>query len=245
MSGDSARIAAAIDSMSGPADPCTFHVRRTTATRLAGPPRPGQCRTTGVPDSATMSKVAFLGLGVMGAPDGPASGEGRATRSSSTTARRPRRSPGWHSTAIERRRRRPRQLPTPTSWRCASATTTTFARSSSVPRGALAAMSAGSVLIDHTTASAGVARELVGGVRRTRRRIRRCPGVGWPGGSRERPAHGDVRVRRRRGVRPGRGGRSTRTPSRVSGSARPAPGSSPRWSTRSASPASSRASPKA
>ena len=69
--------------------------------------------------------------------------------------------------------------------------------------GALAGMRAGAILVDHTTASAGLARELAAACARARGRVRRRAGVGRPGGGRERPAHRDVRRRRRGGVRAG------------------------------------------
>ena len=60
-----------------------------------------------------------------------------------------------------------------------------------------AAMSAGSTLVDHTTASADVARELATSLRRQRARVRRRAGLGRAGRGAERAADGDVRMRRR------------------------------------------------
>ena len=64
--------------------------------------------------------------------------------------------------------------------------------------GAFAGMRPGAVFVDHTTASANVARELDQRGQAAEIRLRRCAGFGRPGGSRKRSAHGDVRRRKRR-----------------------------------------------
>ena len=69
--------------------------------------------------------------------------------------------------------------------------------------GALASMRAGSVLVDHTTASAQVARELHAAAAAKGVGFHRRSGLGRAGGRRERQAHDHVRRRRGR-VRPGR-----------------------------------------
>ena len=52
------------------------------------------------------------------------------------------------------------------------------------PDGALAALEPGAAIVDHTTASATLARELADGRRPARRGLRRRAGVGRPGGRR-------------------------------------------------------------
>ena len=66
--------------------------------------------------------------------------------------------------------------------------------------GALAGMAPGAILVDHTTASAEVAREVFAAAQNEGRRVPRRAGVGRPGRRRERQAHDHGR-RRRRGVR--------------------------------------------
>ncbi len=63
--------------------------------------------------------------------------------------------------------------------------------------GAFDGMSKGAVFVDHTTASAEVARAASRRGEEARLRFRRCAGVGRPGRRRERRAHGDVRRRQR------------------------------------------------
>ena len=102
-------------------------------------------------------------------------------------------------------------------------------------------MGKGTVFVDHTTASAEVARELYAEREEGRLRLHRCAGVGRPGRRAERRAHRDVR-RRRRALRPRREGDRRLRAHVQAARARRAPASSPRWSTRSASPAWCRAS---
>ena len=64
--------------------------------------------------------------------------------------------------------------------------------------GAFAGMKKGAVFVDHTTASAEIARELSAEAKNTRLRFHRCAGVGRTGRRGERRAHRDVRRRRRR-----------------------------------------------
>ncbi len=66
------------------------------------------------------------------------------------------------------------------------------------PDGAFAGMKKGAVFVDHTTASAEIARELHARSQAARLRLHRRAGLRRPGRRRERRAHGDVRRRRRR-----------------------------------------------
>jgi 3-hydroxyisobutyrate dehydrogenase len=63
----------------------------------------------------------------------------------------------------------------------ASATTTTCARSRWATDGAFAGMKPGAIFVDHTTASAEVARELHAAGRRHRPALHRRAGLGRPG----------------------------------------------------------------
>jgi len=63
--------------------------------------------------------------------------------------------------------------------------------------GAFDGMGKGTVFVDHTTASAEIARTLYAEAQEARLRFCRCAGVRRPGRRRERRAHGDVRRRRR------------------------------------------------
>ncbi len=62
--------------------------------------------------------------------------------------------------------------------------------------GAFAGMGKGKIFVDHTTASAEIARELYAAGKKGRLRLHRWAGVGRPGRRRERRAHRDVRRRR-------------------------------------------------
>ena len=64
--------------------------------------------------------------------------------------------------------------------------------------GALAGLGEGGVLVDHTTASADIARELAAAKPGARQAVPRRAGLGRPGGCRERRADGDVRRRAER-----------------------------------------------
>ncbi len=111
-------------------------------------------------------------------------------------------------------------------------------------KGAFNTVRKGAVFIDNTTASADIARELVCGRQGQGLRLPRCAGVRRTGRRPERRADRDDR-RRPGGLRQGQAGdRPLRAHGRPS-SVPPAPASSPRWSTRSASPASCRDSPRA
>ena len=61
--------------------------------------------------------------------------------------------------------------------------------------GAFAGMGKGAIFVDHTTASAEIARELYAEAKKARLRFHRCAGLGRPGRRREWRAHGDVRRR--------------------------------------------------
>jgi 3-hydroxyisobutyrate dehydrogenase-like beta-hydroxyacid dehydrogenase len=112
-----------------------------------------------VPDSATMSNVAFLGLGVMGAP--MARHLARAGHPVTVYNRTAAKSLAW--VALNGNQ----AAPTPEEAAAgADIVALCVGNDDDVrevvlgPTGALAAMAAGSILIDHTTASAGLAREL-------------------------------------------------------------------------------------
>ena len=159
MSGDSARIAAATASMSGRWDPCTFHVE-THHDVVCRSSTPGQCRT-GVPDSATMSRIAFLGLGVMGAPMARhlAKGGHEVVVYNRTAAK----ALAWVALNGNQAAPTPAEAAVDADFVALCVGNDDDVREVVLgPSGALAAMSAGSVLIDHTTASAGVARQLSG-----------------------------------------------------------------------------------
>ncbi len=74
--------------------------------------------------------------------------------------------------------------------------------------GALAGMTTGATLVDHTTASASLARELYAIAARARAALRGCAGVGRPVGRGERDADRDVRWRRGRDRRRAPGDRA-------------------------------------
>ena len=141
-----------------------------------------------------------------GLSHGRASGAGRARRDGLQPQRGQGRRPGPQefkgSSAATPREARGRRA---TSCSAASATTTTCARWCWAPDGAFAGMKPGAIFIDHTTASANVARELFAKAAKARAAFRRRAGVGRPGGRAERHAHGDVRRRRGR-VRGGQAG---------------------------------------
>ncbi len=63
------------------------------------------------------------------------------------------------------------------------------------PEGAFGAMKPGAILIDHTTASADVARELYAAAQARGLRLHRCARLRRPGGRGERQAHRHVRRR--------------------------------------------------
>ena len=110
--------------------------------------------------------------------------------------------------------------------------------------GALAGDAAGTMLVDHTTASAEVAREMHAAAASRGRRLPRRAGLGRPGRRRERQAHDHGR--RRRATLRARRGRARPLRARGDADGRPrAAASSPRWSTRSASPGWCRRSPRA
>ena len=79
--------------------------------------------------------------------------------------------------------------------------------------GILPAYSAGGIIVDHTTASAVVAREVCGGRRRKGRRFPRCAAVRRPGRRRKRAAD-DHGGRKRRDFRSGLPRSWTATPKR-------------------------------
>ena len=104
-------------------------------------------------------------------------------------------------------------------------------------------MSAGAIFVDHTTASAEVARELHAAAGRARPRLHRRADLRRPGRGGKGRADRDVRRRSRRLRQGGAGHRLLRARLPADGRRR-APASSPRWSIRSPSPAWSRAWPR-
>ena len=110
--------------------------------------------------------------------------------------------------------------------------------------GAFGAMNKGGLFVDHTTASATIARELAAQAKERGFGFRRCAGFRRPGGRGQRQAHHHVRRQRGR-LCQGRAGDGALCRASRGGWVPRARASSPRWSTRSASPASCRAWPKA
>ena len=207
------RAARAVD-VPGGDGPASWHGRHSGTRRLvrSGIGRGWQTRP--------MSKVAFLGMGTMGAP----------------MARHLRRA--GHEVVVYNRTASKALAWVALNGGAAAPTPAETAEEADVvalcvgndddvrevttgPNGAIAGMRPGAILVDHTTASAGLARELSAACRERGLRVRRCAGVRWPGGGGERAAHHHVWLRRRRRVRRGEGGDSTPTPSRACGSALP------------------------
>ena len=139
------------------------------------------------------------------------------------------------------RRRPPRAR---TSSCAASATTTTCARSRSGRTARSHGMGKGAVFVDHTTASAEVARELYAEAKKRGFDFVDAPVSGGQAGAENGVltvmCGGDAGP-----LRPRREGDRGLCAHVQAARARRAPASSPRWSTRSASPAWCRASPKA
>ena len=109
--------------------------------------------------------------------------------------------------------------------------------------GAFEGMDAGAVFVDHTTASADVARELAAVAAERSLGFLDAPVSGGEAGAVNGGAHGHG-GRRAGGVRIDAGTSSTRTPAPSPCSVRSAPVSSRRWPTRSASPVSCRDFPR-
>ena len=145
-----------------------------------------------------MSSVAFIGLGVMGAP--MARHLAAAGHQVTVYNRTPEKSLAWVALYGNRAAPTPREAAEGAEFVMMCVGNDDDVREVVYgPDGVLAGAEAGAVLVDHTTASAEVARELAEARSRVRRRLRRRAGVGRPGRCRERAAHGHVR-RRRRGV---------------------------------------------
>ena len=142
-----------------------------------------------------MAKVAFIGLGVMGYPmAGHLKAKGHEVTVYNRNAAK---AEAWVAAAWRRSR-----AATPAD--AAKGQEIVFAcvgndddlRSVTLGEtGAFAGMEKGAVFVDHTTASAGVARELDAAAKAARLRLRRCAGLGRTGRRRERRADGDVRRR--------------------------------------------------
>lgn len=112
-----------------------------------------------VPDSATMSKIAFLGLGVMGAP--MARHLAKAGHQLVVYNRTASKSLAWVALNGHQAAPTPAEASTGADIVALCVGNDDDVREVVLgPAGALAAMAAGSVLVDHTTASAGLAREL-------------------------------------------------------------------------------------
>jgi 3-hydroxyisobutyrate dehydrogenase-like beta-hydroxyacid dehydrogenase len=112
-----------------------------------------------VPESAAMSKIAFLGLGVMGAP--MARHLAKAGHEVVVYNRTAAKSLAWVALNGNQAAPTPAEAAADADFVALCVGNDDDVREVVFgPSGALAAMRAGSVLIDHTTASAGVAREL-------------------------------------------------------------------------------------
>ena len=143
------------------------------------------------------------------------------------------RAEAWVARARPRRapRPRPRRPRAPRSSSPASATTTTCAASPPAPDGAFEGLGRGAVFVDHTTASAAVARELAEAAAARGAAFIDAPVSGGQAGAENGHAHRDVRRRPRR-LRPRRAGDRRLRPRLPADGRRRAPASSPRWSTR-------------
>ena len=141
-----------------------------------------------------MAKVAFLGLGVMGAPMARhLAAKGHEVTVYNRTAAK---AEAWVPPMADARPRRP---PRPRRARIssspASAMTTICAQVTLGRTAPSTRWAKGAVFVDHTTASASIARELAADAPSARLRLSRCAGVGRTGRRRERPTDGDGRRR--------------------------------------------------
>ena len=188
---------------------------------------------TRAPILQTPARVAFLGLGVMGPMAGHLARAGhRTTVSQPHPPRRPPNgSPAAGSAATRRRRARGRRRDIVF---CCVGNDDDLRSVVLGEDGAFAGMAPGAVFVDHTTASADVARELHAAAPRAAcpSSTRRSPAAGR---RRQRRADGDVR-RRRAGLRDAMRPVAMAFARRHAPGRRAAPASSPRWSTRSPSP---------
>ena len=173
-----------------------------------------------------MAKVAFLGLGVMGYPMARhLAAKGHEVTVYNRTAAKAEK---WVSENGGRAAATPREAAEGQEIVFACVGNDDDLRQVTLgPDGAFQGMGKGTIFVDHTTASAEVARELLRSRQGQRRRLHRRSGLRRPGGRGERRADGDVR-RRRRCLRQGRACDHELRP-RLAGSwGLPDPASSPR-----------------
>ena len=191
-----------------------------------------------------MAKVAFLGLGVMGYPmAGHLKNKGghEVTVYNRTAAKAEK----WVAQYGGEQRATPKAAAEGQDFvMCCVGNDNDLREVTLGANGAFHGMKKGAVFVDHTTASAEIARELHAEAKKRGFELHRRAGLRRPGRRRERRAHRDVR-RRCRALWPRREGDRRLCPHVQAAGARRARASSPRWSTRSASPAWCRASPKA
>jgi ornithine cyclodeaminase/alanine dehydrogenase-like protein (mu-crystallin family) len=163
-------------------------------------------------ESTPPRRVAFLGLGVMGYP--MAGHLHRAGHSVTVYNRSPAKAAQWASEYGGRSAPTPRQAAEGAEVVCACVGNDDDLRAVVLgENGAFAGMAAGAVFVDHTTASAEVARELAAVGCRRWPRVHRCAGVGRQPRCHQRRADGHVR-RRRRDVRQRAPDRRWRSPRR-------------------------------
>ena len=132
-----------------------------------------------------MARVAFIGLGVMGFPmAGHLAAKGHDVTVYNRTRAAPR--TGWPSTAAQRRRR-PAAAAEGAEIVFACVGNDDDLRAVTLGAdGAFAGMAAAPIFVDHTTASADVARELAAAAAERGRGFHRRAGLGRPGRRRER-----------------------------------------------------------
>ena len=147
-----------------------------------------------------MAKVAFLGLGVMGYPmAGHLKNKGghEVTVYNRTAAKADK----WVAQYGGRSATTPKQAAEGQDFvMCCVGNDDDLRQVTLGADGAFAGMKKGAIFVDHTTASAEIARELYAAGQGARLRLHRRAGLGRSGRRRERRADGDVR-RRRRAVR--------------------------------------------
>ncbi len=142
--------------------------------------------------------VAFIGLGVMGYPmAGHLARAGHAVTVYNRTAAKAERFAREFS-APQPRRRRARRPRAPMSCSACVGNDDDLRAVTLGETGAFAGMKPGAIFVDHTTASAKVARELFASAQGVGPRLYRRSGLGRPGRRRKGRADGDVRRRGRR-----------------------------------------------
>ena len=152
-----------------------------------------------------MAKVAFVGLGVMGYPMAghlAAKGGHEVTVYNRTAAKAEK----WVGQYGGKSAPTPKQAAEGQDFVMACVGNDNDLRDVMLGKdGVFAGVAKGAIVVDHTTASAEIARELHAEAKKRGFEFHRCPGLGRPGRRRERRAHGDVR-RRRSAVCQGREG---------------------------------------